>query len=137
MLAEAWLLALCMKRGGRAGKLTTMDKKNPANCSCLPAGLCFGIFWRLAKKGIQLNQAILSWDRPYDATRVKVVDYAEALVQQNAVVMYPYEHALGVSYAALCHGPQADTPGLQAHFKSMRGRDEYMDMHFVYTPPPE
>ena len=48
-------------------------------------------------------------------------------------MLYPYEHAPGVAYAVLCHGPQADTPGLQAHFKSMRGRDEYMDMHFVYA----
>ena len=122
-----------MKRGGQAGKLTIMDKKNPANGSCLSAGLCFGIFWRLANKGIQLNQEIPQWERPYDATRDKVVDYAAALVQQNAVVMYPYEHAPGVAYSVLCHGPQADTAGLQAHFKRMRGRDEYMDMHFLYA----
>jgi hypothetical protein len=49
------------------------------------------------QKGNSTDQEILQWDRPYDATRVKVVDYAEALVQQNAVVMYPYEHAPGAA----------------------------------------
>lgn len=107
-----------MKRGGQAGKLTIMDKKNPANGSCLSAGLCFGIFWRLANKGIQLNQEIPQWERPYDATRDKVVDYAAALVQQNAVVMYPYEHAPGVAYSVLCHGPQADSGPTSAFQKN-------------------